>query len=333
MSHGDCAFGVWGSTVPTTSFHARFPAVAVLSPTDRGLGLAQLSDVEYSRRSSDCFGEAATRLIVLDAHRRVRATEEALVGGGEDTSAITWLVKCAHLNAAPPRRSNSACKYPPFGDDSCRKSLRIDLRAGTSLRDRKSVETWSVLIAAYAAVVSTGLLVVRALEYRSSAAQIQVSTILRSSAGDLPTMLALTVTNRGRGAATIRVLDLDLPGPVVVPFHFGELIVDGPQLPARVEPHDLETWLVSTDDLKARIRYSGWPGRAGGIAALGTGRRVWESIHRYATVHQQYVAARCLTSIRTRSDIGYKHLVRSVAKQPVRGPLHGRSGRAQDAFH
>lgn len=139
-------------------------------------------------------------------------------------------------------------------------------------------------IAGYAALVSTGLLVVRIVEHRSGRAQVSVNTYWTPSAGDQPAGLVLTVTNKGGGVAVIRRLSLDLPGPVLVPLHIGELLV-GPDLPVRLEGQTSETWMVEPEKLKTQIRKNGWQNRARGIVTLDTGKRIWEPITQYTDIH------------------------------------------------
>lgn len=106
------------------------------------------------------------------------------------------------------------------------------------------------------------------------------STFYHPATSRQPDVVTLTATNRGLGAATIVRLDLMGPGPVMISLRHGDFILDGPELPFKVEPRSSATWTVDADKLKARIRENGWRYEVRGLVTLATGKQAWESIHR-----------------------------------------------------
>lgn len=144
---------------------------------------------------------------------------------------------------------------------------------------------WTLTVAIYAALVSTGLLVIRILEYRKQGGSAAVSTSFHPGTDGVPPIVTLSVTNTGSGDVTVQRLDLDGPGPVSIPLRPGELLCHGPMLPFRVEPRTSEVWHVDAERLKALLRANGWHYEVRGIVTLATGMRIWESIHRYTKVY------------------------------------------------
>jgi hypothetical protein len=144
---------------------------------------------------------------------------------------------------------------------------------------------WTQGVAIYAAFVSTGLLILRILEYWREGGVARVSTTFHPETSDRPATVAIRVTNHGTGTFTVQRLDLDGPGPVAVPLRHDDLITGGPELPCRIEPRSSEVWQIDARRLKTLLRSNGWNYAVRGIATLGTGKRVWESIHRYTAVH------------------------------------------------
>ena len=147
------------------------------------------------------------------------------------------------------------------------------------------LEEWSSPIAAYAAVVSTGLLAVRIWEARQGRARFRVSTKFHPSTGDQPSVVTLTVRNIGTGTATVGRLDLDVPGPARISLTGDDLLIKGPEMPIRLEGRSAETWQIDAEKLKALLRQNGWSYRVRGIVTLQDRGQVWESIHQYTTVH------------------------------------------------
>jgi hypothetical protein len=145
-------------------------------------------------------------------------------------------------------------------------------------------ETWSLVIAIYAALVSTGLLVLRLFENKLASGWVKISTSFQPDTDRMPAVICLKVANKGHGAVTISRLDLDGPGPVSIPLDAG-LISEGPKLPFRLDARASEVWRIDANELKNLLRSNGWTYQVRGIVTLATVKRIWESIHRYTTVH------------------------------------------------
>jgi hypothetical protein len=145
-------------------------------------------------------------------------------------------------------------------------------------------ETWSLVIAIYAALISTGLLVLRVFENKLAAGWVKISTSFQPETDRMPAVICLRVTNKGQGAITVSRLDLDGPGPVSIPLD-ADLISSGPDLPFRLDARAAEVWRIDANQLKNVLRSNGWSYQVRGIVTLATGKRIWESIHRYTTVH------------------------------------------------
>lgn len=141
--------------------------------------------------------------------------------------------------------------------------------------DIQQVSLW---IGVYAAVISTGLLVLRVLSYRAeSGARLKITTTWLPGSSSHDPALRIGVVNNGRTPATVRSINLDLPGPILVPIrHFA---IEGPRLPIRVEAADAVIWTLDGNDLKAHLRENGWPMQARAVVTAGNGKRVWESVH------------------------------------------------------
>lgn len=146
-------------------------------------------------------------------------------------------------------------------------------------------ETWTLGVAAYAALVSTGLLGLRIFELRLAGGRVAVSTSFHPGTDAMPAVLTLQITNRGHGEVTIAGLDLDGPGPVSIPLSHGEMMLEGPELPALVKARTSEVWYINVDRLKAFLRQHDYHYEVRGVATLATGQRAWESIHRRVTLH------------------------------------------------
>jgi hypothetical protein len=142
-------------------------------------------------------------------------------------------------------------------------------------------EARTFYVAVYAAVVSTALLLLRVWEVSIAGGWIKTSTFYHPATNAHPGRVTLTATNKGFGAATVNRLDLMGPGPVRISLKHGDLIVDGPELPLKVEPRTSATWAIDADRLKTRIRENGWHYQVRGLITLATGKQAWESIHRY----------------------------------------------------
>ncbi len=145
-------------------------------------------------------------------------------------------------------------------------------------------ETWTIIVAIYAALVSTGLLILRIFENKLAAGWVKISTSFQPSTDRMPAVVCLKVTNKGHGAITVARLDLDGPGPVSIALD-SDLISNGPQLPLRLDARASEVWRIDANQLKNLLRTNGWSYEVRGIVTLATGKRIWESIHRYTTVH------------------------------------------------
>jgi len=146
-------------------------------------------------------------------------------------------------------------------------------------------ESWALGVAIYAALISTGLLVLRILENKLAGGWVKVSTSFQPSTENMSAVLCLKVTNKGHGAVTVTRLDLNGPGPVLIPLPFGGLISTGPQLPFRLDARASEVWRIDANQLKTLLRENGWSYEVRGIVTLATGRQIWESIHSYTTIH------------------------------------------------
>ena len=145
-------------------------------------------------------------------------------------------------------------------------------------------ETWTLIIALYAALVSTGLLIIRIFENKLAAGWADISTSFQPNTDTMPAVVCLKVTNKGHGAITVARLDLNGPGPVSIALD-SDLISSGPQLPLRLDGRASEVWRIDANQLKKLLRTNGWSYEVRGIVTLATGKRIWESIHRYTTVH------------------------------------------------
>ena len=148
-----------------------------------------------------------------------------------------------------------------------------------------SSENWTLVVAIYAALVSTGLLVLRIWEHKLSAGWVKISTSFHPGTGEIPASVAVGVTNRGLGEVTVQRLDLHSLEPVTIPLLHGDLISRGPEFPFRMEARTSAVWLIDADRLKAVLRKNGWPYEVRGRVTLATGKRIWESVHRYTAVH------------------------------------------------
>jgi hypothetical protein len=144
---------------------------------------------------------------------------------------------------------------------------------------------WTFAVAMYAALVSTGLLIVRILEYRRDNGLASVATSFQPATEGFPATLTLFVANRGSGDFTVQRVDLWGPGPVSIPLVHGDLISSGSELPFRLEPRSSAVWHIDAGRLKSVLRANGWQYQVRGVITLATGKRVWESIHEYTTVH------------------------------------------------
>lgn len=149
------------------------------------------------------------------------------------------------------------------------------------------VETpnWTLWVAIYAAVVSTGLLILRIVEVVLGRGWVQVSTAFHPATDTQPALVVLSVRNKGLGDATVTRIDLDGPGPVRISLTGAELIADGPALPLKLEPKTSAIWSIDANRLKTVLRNNGWNYQVRGIVTLATGKVVWQSIHRYTTVY------------------------------------------------
>lgn len=145
-------------------------------------------------------------------------------------------------------------------------------------------QEWTLLIAGYAAIVSTGLLILRIAELKLEAGWISVSTSLVPFTNELPPVLLLKAVNRGRGAAMITRVDLIAPGPVFIALSAENLITAGPEFPYTLAPRTSATWEIDGDRLKLLSRRQGWSPEVRGSLVLATGKRVWESIHKHTTL-------------------------------------------------
>ncbi len=147
-----------------------------------------------------------------------------------------------------------------------------------------TAEIWTTGIAIYAACISTALLILRIIEFRQAGGIIKVSTSYEPAISTMPAIINVTVVNRGRGDVSVNRLDLNGPGPVTFPLSHDDLIVGGPQLPTKIEARTSVTWLVDADKVKSAIRKNGWHYKIRGIVTLGTGKQIWESIHKYTSI-------------------------------------------------
>ncbi len=95
-------------------------------------------------------------------------------------------------------------------------------------------ETWTLVVAIYAALVSTGLLVLRIFENKMSSGWVNVVTSYQPTTDRMPAVVCVKITNKGHGAITVARLDLAGPGPVSIALD-SDLAPDGPQLPFRLE--------------------------------------------------------------------------------------------------
>src|SRR5688500_18888894 len=137
-------------------------------------------------------------------------------------------------------------------------------------------ETLALVVAVYAAIVSTGLLILRILENKLASGWVNVATSFQPSTDSMPAAVCLKVINRGHGAVTVERLDLAGPGPVSLALDVG-LISSGPQLPFRLDPRTAEVWRIDANQLKTLLRTNGWSYDVRGIVTLATGKRIWES--------------------------------------------------------
>jgi hypothetical protein len=105
--------------------------------------------------------------------------------------------------------------------------------------------TWTTAIAAYAAVVSTGSLVVALLAWRSGGPQLQARAgLVRAENGN--GWLSITVNNRGRADITIESMQLwvgKLSPRMVESFK----VERGPELPHRLVSHSSIDWVLPPD--------------------------------------------------------------------------------------
>jgi hypothetical protein len=143
----------------------------------------------------------------------------------------------------------------------------------------------TLIVAIYAAAVSTGLLILRMIELLLEAGWVSVSTWLEPATDELAPVLVVKAVNRGRGPASITRLDLDSPGPVLISLMTEGLVVSGPELPHSLAARTSAIWHVDANKLKTLVRSHGWNSQVRGIVTLATGKRVWESIHRYTPLH------------------------------------------------
>lgn len=144
----------------------------------------------------------------------------------------------------------------------------------------KSIELW---IAIYAAIVSTVLLLLRLRESYNADGRIKIETYLHPPTGDMKSYLSFKIRNVGGAPVKITRLDLNSPGPVAIPLD-EELILAGPSLPHQIDAKDSANWAVDADALKALIRKNGWQYQVRGLACVGTGKQIWESIHSYTSL-------------------------------------------------
>jgi hypothetical protein len=113
--------------------------------------------------------------------------------------------------------------------------------------------TWTTAIAAYAAMVSTGALVVAVLAWRSGGPHLKARAVLvRADNGN--GWLAVYAANEGRADITIASITLWVGGSNFRLSNRPPKIVDyepekGPPLPHRMLAHSMERWLIPADVL------------------------------------------------------------------------------------
>lgn len=159
----------------------------------------------------------------------------------------------------------------------------------TSLSTRKKhvlnfLDEWTSVLALYAAIVSTGLLVVEFLKFRTTLERAKISTSSHPSTDTEPGLVGVHVKNKGHTVVTVNRLHFNVPGPHSIPLPSHGVSLKGPELPVRVEPRSTQSWYVEVNDIRTVLRENGWAYEVRGVVTLGSGKQIWESIHRYTSV-------------------------------------------------
>lgn len=140
-------------------------------------------------------------------------------------------------------------------------------------------------VAAYAAVVSTGSLVVALFAFRSGAPRLRPTTYLRPGQEGRPAELCVVVKNTGRAAGKVIGIELNVPGPHTVSLGGeGNPALHGPSLGEPVEPHSVVTWSIAVSELIEVTNRNGWPHQVRAVIVAGDQSRKWESIHSYTNL-------------------------------------------------
>ena len=177
-----------------------------------------------------------------------------------------------------PQRDRQSRRLSQVG--SVHVALRV-LATGRDHGRRYPLDTRA--IALYGAVVATASLVVAVLSFWSGAPILRPRTSLRPAAGGEPAILLIAIRNIGRAPGQVRRIELDLPGPYSIGLG-SALPLRGPDLPAIVDAHSTATWGVAADQILEYANRHGLPHHVRAVVTAGSGKRVWESIHRYTNL-------------------------------------------------
>jgi hypothetical protein len=122
---------------------------------------------------------------------------------------------------------------------------------------------WPAVLAGYAAIVATGLLVMRLVELRRSRSRLDLSVQPGMAIGGLRAMLAtdsiiqITAVNNGRRPIAISSLNLELSGGVHVLLTDHLPLEGSVRLPAVLEPHQSATMWLAYEPTRARLEADG----------------------------------------------------------------------------
>jgi hypothetical protein len=140
----------------------------------------------------------------------------------------------------------------------------------------------TLVIAIYAALVSTASAVVAYLAYANGSAKIEVRTGLIAGTSSTPAKLTVAAINHRRGAATISHIYLWGPGPVEIPLY--DLTLTGPAFPATLTGESRLVWSLSVPELLDYLHENNWGHMVRGVVCTATGKRIWEDIRHHTNL-------------------------------------------------